>query len=144
MSILTSNRCILVASPTSNRSLALLSPVIPRTNTQWLLWILLALVGAAAGHGGCGLEGTAEVGGHPTDRTWSGALDLGGNVREWVDTDYAAYPGGTANSGLEGKVNRGGSWAMTHDQLSDARTRLADDPGEQRPDLGVRCAVGLD
>ncbi len=93
--------------------------------------------------GGCGTGGPLPVGLRPADRSWAGALDMGGNVREWTSSDYAAYPGGAAEKGRRGKVNRGGSWSMKPDELNTSHTRGVDRPGEARPDLGFRCAVSL-
>jgi formylglycine-generating enzyme required for sulfatase activity len=70
-------------------------------------------------------------------------MDMGGNVREWVDTTYEAYPGGKAMEDTSGVVNRGGSWVMDADQFSTAHTRIADSPETQRSDIGFRCAADL-
>jgi serine/threonine protein kinase len=91
----------------------------------------------------CAGRGPSAVGERPGDRSWCGALDLGGNVREWTDTDYLPYPGGTIDPGQSGKVNRGGSWEMSVEQYPAAYTRIADEPQRSRGDLGMRCAVSL-
>jgi formylglycine-generating enzyme required for sulfatase activity len=82
-----------------------------------------------------------DVGSRPGDRSWVGVLDLGGNVREWTGSDYAAYPGGQADSSSRGKVNRGGSFLMKPGQIDTSHTRGADLPEVARPDLGFRCAA---
>jgi serine/threonine-protein kinase len=92
---------------------------------------------------GCATGGPREVGSSPKDRSWSGVMDLAGNVREWTATEYAAYPGGYADRDSQGRVNRGGSWLMQADQFSTSHTRGVDSPGQSRPDLGFRCAIDL-
>ncbi len=90
---------------------------------------------------GCGSGGPQLAGAREADRAWSGALDLGGNLREWTASDYAAYPGGEVDPETRGKVNRGASWIMQADHVSTAHTRTADDPARALPDIGFRCAV---
>ena len=91
--------------------------------------------------GGCGTGGPLAPGARPKDRSWSGALDLGGNVREWTSSDYGAYPGGTSDPERKGKINRGGSWTMKPGNVDASYTRGVDPPDEARPDLGFRCAA---
>jgi iron(II)-dependent oxidoreductase len=93
------------------------------------------------GKGGCGSGGPMAPGSRPLDRSWAGAFDLGGNVREWTSSDYAAYPGGNAESDTKGKVNRGGSWTMKPGEVDASYTRNVDPPEDARPDLGFRCAA---
>jgi formylglycine-generating enzyme required for sulfatase activity len=90
---------------------------------------------------GCGADRPADVGSFAGDRSWLGAMDFGGNVREWTATDYAPYAGGVAVAGSRGKVNRGGSYLMASGQVSTGHTRGADPPSVARPDLGFRCAA---
>jgi len=92
---------------------------------------------------GCGAEQPWPVGSRSKDRSWVGAADLGGNVREWTATDYGAYPGGQTSAGRSGKVNRGGSYVMSPGQLNASYTRDVDEPDANRPDLGFRCAEDL-
>lgn len=92
---------------------------------------------------GCGKGTTWPVGAREKDRSWCGAVDLGGSVREWVDANYGPYPMGKADTHVKGKVNRGGSFEMESEQMSRTHTRLADPPDQQLPDLGFRCAVDL-
>jgi serine/threonine-protein kinase len=96
---------------------------------------------ASAAGAGCGTGHTLPVGSRPRDVAACGARDLGGGVREWVDADYAPYPGGRVVETSEGKVNRGGSWQMTAGQFATAHTRGVDPADTRRPDLGFRCAA---
>jgi len=89
---------------------------------------------------GCGSKRPLNVGSRPKDKSWVGALDMGGNVREWTSTQYAAYPNGSIEPGDKGKVNRGGSFVMNGKEANTSHTRVVDVPTEARPDLGFRCA----
>lgn len=95
----------------------------------------------------------AEVGHSPQDRTPHGALDLGGNVREWVlDRFLERYPDcgtcidplvrGELNNidGPLGRVVRGGNWFQARTGARSAgRSRwLEDNVGIG---LGFRCAL---
>ena len=68
--------------------------------------------------GGVGCDGydrTAAVGSFPGGASWCGALDLAGNVWEWVADWYGDYPPGpqvnpAGPSGGRTRVVRGGSW----------------------------------
>jgi|GEM_PF-130539 len=91
---------------------------------------------------GCGANEPFPVGSRLADKSAYGAKDMGGNVREWTASDYAAYPGGMKRADATGKVNRGASWIMPGNVASSLYTRVVDDPAERRPDLGFRCAVG--
>lgn len=94
-----------------------------------------------------GFAEAAPVGTFPAGASWAGALDLGGNVWEWVNDWYSAdyyllspsfNPGGPA--GGETKVVRGGSWLNTAITLRTA-DRLVDFPDTSRPNFGFRCAM---
>lgn len=78
------------------------------------------------------------------DVSWCGVADMGGGVREWVVSDYGAYPDGQADSDVAGKVNRGGSWKMDSSSFSTSHTRLVDAKDTRRSDLGFRCAMSLE
>jgi len=58
---------------------------------------------------------TSAVGAYSTGASWCGALDMAGNVWEWVADWYGDYPSGrqvnpTGPSSGEYRVLRGGSW----------------------------------
>jgi formylglycine-generating enzyme required for sulfatase activity len=90
-----------------------------------------------------GYPDTAPVGSYPAGMSWCGALDMAGNVREWVSDWYGPYqagqqvnPGGPTSGQL--LVSRGGSW---FDPPSNVRSVKR---GQNTPDfsaykLGIRC-----
>ena len=93
-----------------------------------------------------GYDRTSPVGNYPAGASPYGALDMAGNVWEWVNDTYAsdyyasspnANPQGPTSQGV--KVLRGGSWFFTV-RGSRARDRgaLADFRGDTR---GFRCAT---
>ncbi len=96
-----------------------------------------------------GFADTAAVGSFPAGASPFGALDMAGNVWEWVAEVYnpAAYrTEGTPTpaTGTPPYVIRGGSWLdpVLRDEVAAARAanrawRPADHAG---PDLGFRCA----
>jgi sulfatase modifying factor 1 len=94
-------------------------------------------------HGGCGIRGPLAVGSKSADRSWAGVLDLGGNVREWTASNYAAYPGGKVERGRSGKISRGTSWSIPPADADASYNRGVDKPDQSRPDLGFRCVVSL-
>ena len=95
------------------------------------------------GRAGCGSGHTAAVGSNSKDVSWVAAYDMGGNVREWTSSSYAAYPAGKAETDRKGMVNRGGSYLMKAEQWSASYTRGVDDPETHHRGLGFRCALSL-
>jgi len=91
-----------------------------------------------------GYDDTAPVGSYPSGASWCGALDLAGNVYEWVADWYGTYPSGrqvnpTGPPGGEYRVVRGGSWHIaSYDVRSAYRFRW--DPDVTNLDVGFRCA----
>ncbi len=93
-----------------------------------------------------GYAQSAPVGSYPLGASWCGALDMAGNVWEWVQDWYdphyyqisapEAPPG--PPSGTQ-KVLRGGSW---HSDLTEVRSayRYHADPHQVEPGWGFRCA----
>lgn len=88
---------------------------------------------------------TADVGSIPAGVSWVGALDMSGNVWEWVSSLYQPYPY-KANDGREstsdtnsGRVLRGGGWNNDVNDLRAAfRGRLT--PNDRINSGGFRCA----
>ncbi|WP_437874837.1 SUMF1/EgtB/PvdO family nonheme iron enzyme [Sorangium sp. So ce513] len=108
-----------------------------------------AVVSRSAGQG-CGARGTQDVGSATAGASPSGALDMAGNVWEWVADgwDPAAYAKGARTdplvpaTGSKG-VLRGGSWDFS---ASSARStyRLAFDREAGDVSTGFRCARSAD
>ena len=107
------------------------------------------------GEGGAGCDGfnrTAPVGSFPSGASWVGALDMAGNVWEWVNDwyqrDYYALapdmnPPGPVSNPDNLKVVRGGSWFKGY--ISDrASFREHNEPTETLNDVGFRCAYDLE
>lgn len=97
------------------------------------------------GTNGCGMDSTGEVGSKPLGASPNGALDMSGNVWEWVNDWYGDYdaedtsnPNG-AKDGTE-RVMRGGAW---NDSILDnfrASNRDHLSPDEENGSVGFRCA----
>jgi formylglycine-generating enzyme required for sulfatase activity len=90
---------------------------------------------------------TAPVGSYPAGASWAGALDMSGNVREWVmdwydDAYYATSPGlnpqGPDNG--EKKGLRGGAWNKGGADLRSTHRDFAN-PDERFNDVGFRCVA---
>jgi formylglycine-generating enzyme required for sulfatase activity len=87
----------------------------------------------------------APVGHYPDGASWCGALDLAGNVSEWVgdwhgsyDSTPSANPSGPASGHL--RVLRGGSWFLTR---AETRATWRGELGSATwfDDLGFRCVI---
>ena len=85
---------------------------------------------------------TADVGSHPNGVSWVGALDMSGNVYEWVSSLYGAYPYDETDESVSdnniARVLRGGSWdgnGFSERSVS----RGANDPNIQYNIGGFRC-----
>jgi formylglycine-generating enzyme required for sulfatase activity len=65
-------------------------------------------------------DGYAPVGSYPQNKSPYGAFDMGGNVWEWTNSWYEAYPGNQYNSQYYGqdRVIRGGGGGIGHYALS--------------------------
>jgi formylglycine-generating enzyme required for sulfatase activity len=87
--------------------------------------------------------GTTPIGCFPKGKSPYGALDMAGNVWEWVSDWYKPYPGSSFHSDFFGekyKVVRGGSW---NHPAEDARTDHRDiaHPARAMGVVGFRCVV---
>lgn len=88
----------------------------------------------------------ADVGSIPSGASWVGALDMSGNVAEWVTTIYQDYPY-NPNDGREAlddllslRVIRGGSFADMNAVDLDTTGRVPVDPNAALATIGFRCA----
>jgi formylglycine-generating enzyme required for sulfatase activity/CubicO group peptidase (beta-lactamase class C family) len=99
---------------------------------------------------------TAEVGSRPGGASWVGALDMSGNVEEWVSTliQYYFYPydatdGREAGGEISGsRAKRNGSWTdwdIGNENTSFLRAayRSGQDPPWGNYSLGFRCARAM-
>lgn len=89
----------------------------------------------------------APVGSYPQGKSYYGVYDMAGNVMEWVDDWYEAYPGSdykSRNYGGKRKVVRGGGWGgVGHYEIPHyyrAAYRYNFPPDGAFNDLGFRCA----
>jgi serine/threonine-protein kinase len=105
---------------------------------------------------GCGTGGPSKVGLKPGGASWIGALDMAGNVAEWVADFYRAdlYAERSGDSvvdplqrepaaGLDAHVIRGGSFRDGNAPLR-SFTRAFATTGAGTDAIGVRCCVSLD
>ena len=88
---------------------------------------------------------TSYVGGYPAGASQYGALDMAGNVWEWVndwasDTYYSQSPYANPQGPATGtsKVLRGGSWDFNWNYVRVA-VRGYSTPSLERSDVGFRC-----
>jgi serine/threonine-protein kinase len=91
-----------------------------------------------------GYADTAPVGSFPTGVSWCGALDMAGNVREWVADWFGYYPSErqvdpTGPSSGESRIPRGGSWLDIPDDIR-STNRGENTPNYTRYKVGFRCA----
>ena len=96
-----------------------------------------------------GFAFTAPVGAYPDGASWVGALDMAGNLWEWLgdwfNPDYyanspAVNPTGPAAG--EQRAVRGGSWLRGVQQARSAFRNL-NDPGFRNDQVGFRVVVPL-
>ena len=94
-----------------------------------------------------GYRYTAPVGSYPAGASPYGALDMAGNVWEWVadwyDANYYAVSPARNPTGPDSgdtRVLRGGSW-LVNDNLVRAAFRLRSSPGFRNDRYGFRCLL---
>ena len=95
----------------------------------------------------------SPVGAYPEGASPYGVMDLVGNVWEWTDSWYLAYPGSTLRKpefGMKHRVVRGlsvhtlghypdGAYSKVLEVYARAGTRAYDPPSERLGDVGFRC-----
>jgi formylglycine-generating enzyme required for sulfatase activity len=92
-----------------------------------------------------GYAESAPVGSYSNGASWCGALDMAGNVWEWV-ADWVGYYPASAQANPTGpatgeeKVLRGSSWVYDRERV---RTSARDfiKPDERDSPIGFRCAI---
>jgi formylglycine-generating enzyme required for sulfatase activity len=90
-------------------------------------------------------DGTSPVGSFPNGSSWTGALDLSGNVWEWVGDWYGSYPTEEQVNPEgpelgESKVLRGGAWDSII-RAARAAYRGSYEPSGSGPSTGFRCVL---
>jgi formylglycine-generating enzyme required for sulfatase activity len=89
-------------------------------------------------------QDTVAVGSYPAGASPYGALDMAGNVWNWLEDWYDVYPGGNpgANShfGMEGRTMRGGTWASLGPTSLRSSYRAWDFAVISNANVGFRCA----
>jgi formylglycine-generating enzyme required for sulfatase activity len=100
------------------------------------------------GGDGCGRDSTWPVGSKPEGASRYGALDMAGNVWEWVadrfEEGYYAHAPSQNPPGPEGGMERGvrgGSWLSNEAADLRASERHASPMGYRNYNLGFRCAL---
>ncbi|HLT35277.1 MAG TPA: SUMF1/EgtB/PvdO family nonheme iron enzyme, partial [Enhygromyxa sp.] len=89
----------------------------------------------------CGHTAGERVGSYPDHPSPFGALDLAGNVAEWVMPDVG--PDGMYEQGHDAEV-RGGHFASAPVQLRAAARMFLPSTQERRVEVGFRCAADPD
>jgi len=94
------------------------------------------------------VHGAAPVGSYAKDKSPYGIYDMAGNVSEWVDGWYQAYPKSTQTSRMFGqkyRVARGGGWSgeghYALELFHRGAYRLNLPLNKSFIDVGVRCAM---
>ena len=100
-----------------------------------------------------GTSHTSDVGQFANDTSAYGVQDLAGNVAEWVDSYYQAYPGNQTadqNFGTQNRVVRGGTYrgdikyARTSSRLYHAPQLNESEKKNRAFLIGFRCGISAD
>jgi len=91
------------------------------------------------------IDDTTEVGTYPAGASFYGALDMAGNVSEWVSSVYSPYPfsagdGREEPGSFESRVVRGGSW-LDEAAVTRSAYRGSNGPSGSNDSIGFRCAM---
>jgi formylglycine-generating enzyme required for sulfatase activity len=91
------------------------------------------------------MQGTTEVGKYPNGASPYGALDMAGNVWEWVSSLFKPYPYSAADgredlSASGSRALRGGSWSLNGINVRSAN-RDGNSPLYTEHLIGFRCAM---
>jgi formylglycine-generating enzyme required for sulfatase activity len=91
---------------------------------------------------------TAEVGHQPNGISWVGAMDMSGNVWEWVNSINQDYPYNDIDSSNDDatilRMLRGGAWFNTSETFLRASNRFSKHIDDRVDDVGFRCARDID
>lgn len=97
-----------------------------------------------------GFGQTAPVGSFPDGASWVGALNMAGNVFEWVADWYAPdYYSSTPSSNPTGpdsgseRVLKGSAWNMEEREAVRGASRLSQAPNSRQDFVGFRCAADV-
>jgi formylglycine-generating enzyme required for sulfatase activity len=88
-----------------------------------------------------GLRGTTAVGSYPPNGY--GLFDMAGNVKEWVDSPYVAYPGSDyqdSHYSPDFRGIRGGGWFDEAEFVLSTNRNGGDPKITANDDIGFRCA----
>ena len=87
---------------------------------------------------------TFPVGSFPEGESWVGAMDMSGNVWEWVSSLYLEYPYDSSHESSSdtnsARVLRGGSWRDSVTNVLRAAFRVRYVPDDANDVIGFRCA----
>ncbi|MET0754436.1 MAG: SUMF1/EgtB/PvdO family nonheme iron enzyme [Pyrinomonadaceae bacterium] len=105
----------------------------------------------ADGKSAFNLSTPSDVGKYPDGASPFGAMDMAGNVAEWVDSFFKPYPNSAAKNdefGEKNRIVRGGYFASQGNNYLKTTTRIYVPPNfatrEKTSYIGFRCAISAD